>query len=72
MDAHNILNVPAGEVEVGEGPEVVWERDAAPLLKVALRFSDEVKGQPHHDGSSRDECGVTKNTSARMENAHVG
>lgn len=41
MDAYNILNIPAGKVEVGEGPEILREGDAAPLLKVAPGFSDE-------------------------------
>lgn len=45
---HNLLNVPVGKVEMGEGLQVMQKRDAPSLFEVFSRFSYEIYGQTGH------------------------
>lgn len=49
---HDVLNVVPGEVEMGEGPEVVLKGDAAFLFLEVSRIDYELRGQGYHGGPS--------------------
>lgn len=53
MATYNVVNILAGEVEMGKCPEVDGEGEAPSLFEVVSVFSNQIYGQTYHGGLSQ-------------------